>query len=84
VRQRAIQPAPWWAVVGMFVAALSVSVATNILAIRAEARARHEADRQWCSLITLEDDTNRLVPPTTELGKLKASIYASLRASRCP
>jgi hypothetical protein len=76
-------PAPWWAVIGMFVASISLAVATNILSVRAETRARVDADRQWCDLIELDNQTYRVEPPTTPSGKRRAAIYASLAATRC-
>lgn len=83
-RLAASAPAPWWAVIGMFVASLSLAVATNIIAYRAEARARVEADRQWCDLIELENRTYSSEPPDTPTGKLRAAIYADLAQTRCP
>jgi len=81
---RATQPAPWWAVIGVFVASVSLALATSILSVRAEARARTAADLQWCELIKLDDENYRAEPPTNETGKARARIYADLRRTRCP
>jgi hypothetical protein len=81
--RRVNQPAPWWAVIGIFVASFSLAVAASILSVRAEARARQAADLQWCELIELEDDNYRAEPPTNDTGKRRAKIYAELRRTRC-
>jgi hypothetical protein len=81
--RRPTQPAPWWAVIGVFVASVSLGLANNTLTVRAEARARKAADLQWCSLIKLEDNNYRAEPPTNDTGRARAKIYAELRRTRC-
>lgn len=80
---RVAQGAPWWAVIGVLVVSVSITVATNLLYVRAEQRARIAADLQWCELIILEDTTYKAVPPDTATGKTRARIYAELRRTRC-
>lgn len=70
--------------IGVFVASISLSMATVLITVRSEARAREAADRQWCELIILDDNNYRAEPPPTETGQRRAQIYADLRRTRCP
>jgi hypothetical protein len=80
---RSSQGAPWWAVIGVFVVSISLAVATALVTVRSEARAREAADREWCGYLQLEVANFQAEPPETDTGKRRQKVLTDLRNSRC-
>jgi hypothetical protein len=78
----------WYSLVAVGVSVVLIAVTSVVLSqqARQEAqRAARESERRWCGLVVSLDDSYRVAPPQTPVGRRMAAELATLRAQfGCP